>query len=62
MEKMKTCPLCGKEMNENTIMQLYGGVPTLLHTCVSEVGIRIQADTKYDVIRKWNTFVTVVSK
>lgn len=62
MEKIKICPLCGKEMNENTIMQLSGGVPTLIHPCVSDVTIRIQADSKYDVIRKWNTFVTVISK
>lgn len=61
MENLKHCALCGKEMNNNEI-HLCGGVPTLIHTCIDGIKIKIQADTKSSVARKWNTFTTVVNR
>lgn len=61
MENLKSCPLCGKDMNSNEI-HLCGNTLTLIHTCVSGIQIKIQADTKSEVARKWNTFVTVANK
>lgn len=59
MEKIKPCGLCGEE--PRTIC-LCGGIPTMMHTCVGDIQITIKADTNSDVIRKWNTFVTLVNK
>lgn len=61
MEQLQNCPLCGKEMNINQI-HLCGGTSTLIHTCINCIEIKIAASNKYDVIRKWNTFVTVANK
>ena len=61
MEQLKICPLCGKDMNYGSI-HLWGKTLTLTHTCISGIEIKIQGDSKYDVLRKWNTFVTVVEK
>ena len=61
MSELKTCPLCGKEL-AITEVHLCGGVPTLIHTCVNEIKITVRADTKHDVIRKWNAFATIVNK
>ena len=61
MENIRYCPLCGKDMNSNDI-HLCGGTPTLIHTCISGIQIKIQADTVSEVARKWNTFVAVANK
>ena len=58
---LKPCPLCGKEMHETEI-HLCGGTPTLIHTCVNDIQIKIQGNTKSDVIRKWTAFVTIANK
>ena len=61
MENLRYCPLCGKYMNNNEI-HLCGGIPTLIHSCISGTQIKIQAGTEHEVARKWNTFVTVANK
>lgn len=61
MESLKCCALCGKYMNDNDVY-LCGGIPTLIHNCICGIEIKIQAVTKSEVIRKWNTFVTVANK
>ena len=61
MEYLKDCPLCGREMN-NTEIHLCGSTPTLIHTCISGIQIKMQGDEKHEVARKWNTFVTVANK
>lgn len=61
MENLRYCPLCGKDMNYKEI-HLCGNTPTLIHSCISGIQIKIQADTKPEIIRKWNTFVTVANK
>lgn len=61
MESLRCCALCGKDINSNEI-HLCGSIPTLIHSCISGIQIKIQADTKPEVIRKWNTFVTVANK
>ena len=61
MENLIYCPLCGKDMNNNEI-HLCGNTPTLIHNCICGIQIKIQADTKSEVARKWNTFVTVANK
>ena len=58
---LRSCALCGKDMNSNEI-HLCGGVPTLMHNCICGIEIKIQAVTKPEVARKWNTFVTVGNK
>ena len=59
MESIKPCAICGETPRA---ICLCGGIPTMIHTCVNEIEIKIKADTKNDVIRKWNTFVTIVNK
>ena len=61
MENLRCCPLCGKDISSNEI-HLCGGTPTLIHNCINDMEIKIKAETKYDVVRKWNTFVTVANK
>lgn len=60
-EQMKECPLCGEEMRECTL-HLCGKTTTLIHKCISGIEIKIQGESKSEVRRKWNTFVTVVNK
>lgn len=61
MGELKSCPLCGEKL-AITKVHLCGGVPTLIHTCVNDIEIKVRADTNHDVIRKWNAFVTVVNR
>lgn len=61
MINLKNCALCGEEMNNNQI-HLCGSIPTLIHICLNDIEIKIQANTRYDVAHKWNTFVTVANK
>ena len=48
--ELKQCQICGY----TPILCLCGCVQTIMHTCINEVEIKIRADTKPDVIRKWN--------
>lgn len=59
-EHLRPCPICGEKINDSSIC-LWGGTPTLLHTCVSGIKITVQGHTKYEVIRKWNTLVNIIS-
>ena len=61
MGKLRYCPLCGKDMSGNEI-HLCGGIPTLIHNCISGVQIKIQGDTKHEVACKWSAFITVANK
>ena len=61
MEILKCCPLCCQEMYNNDI-HFNGGMPTLWHSCVCGIQIKIQGDSKQEVARKWNTFVAVAGK
>ena len=61
MENLRYCALCGKDINKNEI-HLCGGTPTLIHSCINGIQMKIQADTKSEVAHKWNTFVTVANK
>lgn len=61
MAELKPCALCGKEMQLNEI-HLCGNTNTLIHTCINDIQIKIQADTKYDVARKWNALMAVIMK
>ena len=60
MESLYNCAICGKKMHDYEI-HLCGGVPTLIHSCVNDIEMRIRADTKQDVARKWNSFVTITN-
>lgn len=44
---------------KESMVYLCGGTPTLIHTCINSVEIRIKANSKYDVIRNWNVFCNV---
>ena len=61
MEKLKPCALCGKEMHLDEIY-LCGSIDTLIHTCINDIQIKIQAKTQYSVVRKWNALMTVIMK
>lgn len=58
---IKTCPICSETEPESSI-HLCGGVFTLIHGCVNDIEIKIQADTRYGVIKKWNTFVNYLER
>lgn len=58
MKELKQCPMCGEGMKESMVY-LCGGTPTLIHTCINSVEIRIKANSKCDVIRNWNVFCNV---
>ena len=61
MEELNRCPICGKEMHNNDV-HLCGGTPTLSHICINGIDMIVRGDTKHDVVRKWNAFVTVVNR
>lgn len=58
MKELKPCSICGEKMQESMVY-LCGGTPTLIHTCINGVEIRIRADSKCDVIHNWNVFCNV---
>lgn len=59
MENIKPCAICGEMPGA---INLCGGIPTMMHKCINEIEIKIKADTKGDVIRKWNQFVTIANR
>ena len=61
IENLRCCPLCGKDMKNNEI-HLCGDIQTLVHNCISDIQIKIAANTDREVARKWNTFVTVTNR
>ena len=61
MINLEPCPICGREII-NTSIHLCGNTPTLIHACINEITIIIQADTKINVADKWNAVATVVQK
>ena len=61
MENLKPCAICGKEMHNNEI-HFCGGTPTLIHTCINGVEIKIKSDTKSDVTHKWNALIAVINR
>lgn len=59
-DKMKPCPICGKEINHEDIY-LCGGSSNLIHTCINGIEIKICKSSKARVIDDWNVFAYVAS-
>lgn len=61
MDKIKPCSVCGEEIRETEI-HLCGGMPTLIHYCINDIEIKVRANSKQGVAKKWNAYATVTQR